>query len=686
MSTSAKYTYRIILLFAINMATILPCIAGSYEYSLDNFIEELSIYPNGAGYKDYIRNSLLSAHEYYVGKKSKKKYENLLRSADSISDKNITVLIYARIAGDYADLSDAECFSILEKGFAIARKYNSIEGKLQLLQVKSYIKTKQKLSFSERLFLIEELLQEATKYKNNKSIAIAIKEKVFLFYSYEKLDSSVFYAKIALIKHINYYNTNTIIGLNNVIGLIENKRKNYRNAIEYYNKTIQYAIEKKDTAWIGIASGNKGMSYYYMGMYDSALVNLHADIAYSILGKEYSSAAMAMTAIGSLYINKFNVPDSSEKYFDLAKATSWKGRQDNIIVVYDKIHKEYAAAKKYDLAYKYYQEYIAIKDSLSPILIKEQLKDFQKKFELDKKDNEIVLLEKDNELQKKKTLQIRIIVAALSIILGLLTVILVIVYDIKEKNKENARQIGEQKNVLKKQADELTVLNNIKDKIFSILAHDMRSPIAALKSTFDLLDAQLISEAEFKAMRERISNQLFNLNIVLDNLLLWSKSQIEEGDKKNVAAANITEIIMRNVKLFELPANEKQLNVLFERTNDYFVMADFNQIDIAIRNLLSNAIKFTLSGGSITITAIQKNNTIEIAVTDTGTGISEKLRKNLFTLKNKQSTAGTEGESGTGIGLWLCKSFVEQNQGTLTFKTEMGFGSTFYITLLQANV
>jgi two-component system, sensor histidine kinase and response regulator len=659
--------------------------ADDYEYSLKNYVNnDLIHFPGAIAHKEFIYSSLINAHYEFEKNKSKALFNKLLVSADSFPDKNITCLIYARVALRYADVADSDCFSILERGFKIANKHKVVAGKLELLQAKALIKNVEEADLKKKVALWKEVLTEAAIYDNKPVMANAIHELAFVFYYGQEYDSSSYYISVALNDYADYYSNHRLIGFYNALGLMDNKAKNFRSAINYFNKTIALAIEAKDTAWIGIASGNKGMSYYKLGIYDSALVNLKIDMQYSLQGEEYGSAASAMITLGELYRNQYNNRDSSEIYLKRAAETAKFGRQDELLRTYNNIQKYYAQQKDYAQAYKYFQEYIYLKDSINPLMIETQLKSVEKKFELEKKDAEIQILESENQLQRKETQQNRLIVAALVIIISLLTIILVIVYDVKEKNKKVNIEITQKNNAITKQANQLKLLNEIKDKIFSILSHDMKSPIASLKNTFDLLDANLITEAEFKMIREKVSNQLSNLNIVLDNLLQWSKSQIRGEVEHEGTNVKVNEIINRNINLLENQITNKQLNVDFRNNEEIIVFGDFNQIDIVVRNLLSNAIKFSFKRGQISIVAEKENNHVKIAFKDEGIGIEHKYLRQLFDVKKLRKEYGTAGESGTGLGLWLCKSFIEKNKGTIAVESEAGKGSTFYITLPAA--
>jgi signal transduction histidine kinase len=390
---------------------------------------------------------------------------------------------------------------------------------------------------------------------------------------------------------------------------------------------------------------------------------------------------MAMATLGNMYNNIYQQPDSADYYLMLAIETVKKARMENIISVYQTVYEYYEKSKKYDKAYRYIKEYLSIADSLKPLLAEQRLKEFQIQYELEKKNKELELLEVENELQKKQTQRNRIIVSSLVIFICMLTIILIIVYEMKERTKKTSNKIKEQSEALSKQAKELKVLNDVKDKIFSILSHDMQSPIASLKNTFDLLDARLINEKEFNTLKEKISNQLFDLNIVLDNLLQWSKNQIQGITHNALMPVSYYELVERNLKLFDSQIKNKGLSVINNLDKNLLVLADFNKIDIVVRNLLSNAIKFTFAGGSIEVYSKNENGVSTLCIKDSGIGIHEEDQSKLFEIKGVNKQYGTAGESGTGLGLWLCKTFVEQNGGKISFTSESGKGSTFCISL-----
>lgn len=253
--------------------------------------------------------------------------------------------------------------------------------------------------------------------------------------------------------------------------------------------------------------------------------------------------------------------------------------------------------------------------------------------------------------------------------------------DITER-KEAEIELHKSKEQLLKYAEELKTLNASKDKFFSIISHDLRSPFNSLlgvsefiSESFDELSKQEIREAVENIYQS--SRQVYNLIL---NLLEWSRIQtgrlfIEKSE------LNITELIENAVNLYKQNADTKNIELKFNSSYKLTGYADKYMIETVLRNLISNAIKFTPKGGKISIDTLKGENFIEVAITDTGIGISKENQKKLFRIDQQFRTEGTANEKGTGLGLILCKEFVEKNDGILTLKSEEGKGSKFVFTI-----
>jgi PAS domain S-box-containing protein len=245
----------------------------------------------------------------------------------------------------------------------------------------------------------------------------------------------------------------------------------------------------------------------------------------------------------------------------------------------------------------------------------------------------------------------------------------------------NAELLKLNEKLLKSQ-DDLKTINANKDKFFSIIAHDLRSPFNALLGFSDFLvnDNETLSQEEVKTFAGHINvsaKQLFNL---LENLLQWSRIQTGRLEYKP-KALELSSLVKNVFNLLNANAIRKNILLSLEAENDISIYADKNAISSVFQNLISNAIKFTNKGGFISVKALVKNGNAEIEVKDTGIGMSEESISKLFKIEVQHSTAGTDNEQGSGLGLILCKELIEKNKGTIRVESEPGHGTSFVFTL-----
>ncbi|MBN1951501.1 MAG: PAS domain-containing sensor histidine kinase [Bacteroidales bacterium] len=261
----------------------------------------------------------------------------------------------------------------------------------------------------------------------------------------------------------------------------------------------------------------------------------------------------------------------------------------------------------------------------------------------------------------------------------------IILEERQEKIQNQSEEINKQAQILKKTNTQLEELNATKNKFFSIIAHDLKNPFQAIFGFSELLmrnydEFENPQKMELLGMIKSSSESAYNL---LENLLQWARTQTERI-KYNPDTINIGEIIQQNIELSQASAENKHLELVSDVRCTKQAYADRNMINLVIRNLLSNAIKFTSEGGIVTIHCEmdeQNSDMISISIADTGVGIAEENIQKLFHIDEYFSTSGTAGESGTGLGLIICKEFVEKNKGTITIQSEVNVGTTFIFTL-----
>lgn len=230
------------------------------------------------------------------------------------------------------------------------------------------------------------------------------------------------------------------------------------------------------------------------------------------------------------------------------------------------------------------------------------------------------------------------------------------------------------------QGQQLKELIHTKDRLFAIISHDLRSPINSLKGLMSLMWGQNISAEEFFKFSKNLKHGIEHAHFMLNNLLDWANSQFH-GMKTKPKQVELAALAFENKLLLQDLSQNKNIQIIIDIESDIEVYADEDHVNLVIRNLLSNALKFTETGGEVRLCATIKNKYCEISVADTGIGMSEQLLKNLFNEQSSNSHMGTDGEKGVGLGLILCKDFVEKNGGKIWVESKEGKGTTFYFTL-----
>ncbi len=238
---------------------------------------------------------------------------------------------------------------------------------------------------------------------------------------------------------------------------------------------------------------------------------------------------------------------------------------------------------------------------------------------------------------------------------------------------------NKQKLLLEDKAKQLKEVNVTKDKILSIIAHDLRSPLASIQNYLEILNEFTFSEEEKKKMEEELLLKTKNTDHLLSNLLYWSMSQMD-GVKVKLTTLNLKKTVAPVLSITEVTALEKGIEITNTLPDAVFLIADEDMIQIMVRNLINNAIKFTLPGGYVRISCSIENQYCKIIISDNGVGIAADQQDSIFSLKTN-STYGTKQEKGTGLGLVLCKEFAELQHGTIGFESNSGVGTTFYFKL-----
>ena len=447
------------------------------------------------------------------------------------------------------------------------------------------------------------------------------------------------------------------------IGLRESKLMKIRLLIPRIMTTLaQLYADQKDYS--------KALAYYDSVETQCTAVNNRYGLAQGKLGR------------GKVLSTSGREDAALQLYLESLQIAKEMNSQNLELECYKELSKSYQARKEYERALAYLQNYESHKENLFSESSIEKLFQDQVRFETANKDTEIATL---SQLRMQQTNEIRrqeLIQNVLVIVIALVVILLFTVYRSGSRRKRINKLLLEHQQEIKRRSADLEPLNEVKDKFFSIISHDLRSPMNALGATLDLLEQQHISPDEFRALSKTLRSQFNHTRTLINNLLDWTLLQMDKlkiQPERIVISQKVTESFKALNELFPK-------NITMENNVDPGIegFADSNILNLVLRNLILNAIKFTQSGGRIEVSAIRGEREITIAVADTGIGIRPEVQKTIFEKTSGYSTRGTANEKGTGLGLILSKEFVEKNGGRIWLESVPEKGSTFYFTLPRA--
>jgi signal transduction histidine kinase len=465
------------------------------------------------------------------------------------------------------------------------------------------------------------------------------------------------------------------------IGEIFKKKGQSDSAIAYTSRALIIAKKAKDSISTAIALYNIGENYVIKKNYKQAQAYLYEalDIATRAGDDEDIAYCHNMLALACYHTGDYN---SAMKYAQKGLQESKKlAIVDLITTAYNVLYLTHQKMGNYKKALYYRDLEVALSDSLQSADKQKAIRNIQSTYELEQKQIQIDLLNKDKIIGQKELDKIKLkrdILTAGAVLLLLLAFILFRNYSQKRKLSE---QLALQNKDISAQNLQLEELVHVKDRLFSIIGHDLRGPIHTISRMMDLIKEKSLSADESDYWIEKVSETLVITSHLVENLLYWAKSQME-GIHTNPASFDVQKTIEQNIILLKARAAEKQVLVTgIETAKSETVYGDETMIDIVIRNLAENAVKFSKAGDTVIIAAEKSDAFTVITVKDNGKGIPEESKAKIFDKFSSYTTFGTASEKGSGLGLLLCKELVEKNNGTLWFESMEGIGSSFHFTI-----
>lgn len=422
--------------------------------------------------------------------------------------------------------------------------------------------------------------------------------------------------------------------------------------------------------------------YSALKEYDNALAYYDSTSRLHELTNNQYGIAEVELGRGTLFLNKQNFVEA-ENHIDIALESAKKINAKILeINCYNELAKLWELKGDFKQSLEFFKKYKFLNDSLFSEEMQQKLFRDQVRFATASKDEQIQSLTRLEEFRKTEIKRQEFISNVLVVVMALVVILLVTVYRSGQRRKRINTLLLQHQEEMEKRSVELEQLNQVKDKFFSIISHDLRSPISALAGLLDLMDKGAIHSDELPMAIKELRIRFNHTRTLLNNLLDWTLLQM---DKINLQPAKISlkNLADENIELIQ-SLQSKEIKLTNSVSPTAFAHADSNTINLVIRNLISNALKFTNEGGEIKIASEEQKNEWVISVSDNGVGMKPEVVNMLFDKINPYSTRGTANEKGTGLGLILCKEFVEKNNGRIWVESKEGLGSTFWFTLPKA--
>jgi len=332
-----------------------------------------------------------------------------------------------------------------------------------------------------------------------------------------------------------------------------------------------------------------------------------------------------------------------------------------------------------ELALSYYKSYTEFSDSLKSISVNQEIANLIAENEYEHERHELLIAQQEEQLQASSQLtRQRIVIGAAFLLILLVLTLLIFQRRTAIERKKNNELLIRKNQIIEEKAQKLDESNSVKNRLFSIIAHDLRNPLSSLQGVIELLEMKAASKKDLDRILPYVANKFENTSILLTNLLEWSMSQME-GYQIVPESFDLGKLAREKFGIIEAKAREKELRVYLS-PEPIMVFADKSMMGIVVLNMLSNCVKFTGHQGTIRLESSKKEGNMLISISDSGTGIPEERLPRILD-DGFYSTEGTGGEKGTGLGLTICKEFVQKNNGSIWIESEKGKGTTVSFTL-----
>lgn len=495
-------------------------------------------------------------------------------------------------------------------------------------------------------------------------------------------DEAILYANRCVELANNFPNKYVIGRALNNLGVSYFKENNYAKAIEYQKRSL--AVKRESNDLTGQAFSLSDLGEVFFVMKETKKASEYFQQALSIWQKLNDSYGITKTTLnlGKAYAAQ-GLLTKAESFYNLSLEESKRTHnKKNIADSYLALASLFETRNNYREALALHKLYSTYSDSVLNTTMSNKIAELRVFSEIDEKEKEVELLTKEKKIQSLEiekqvtTNKIFLIV----VIAGFLFLLLLVFRFFKIRRLQVL--LEEKNQAISEKSDELEIANSAKDKFFSIIAHDLKSPFTGLIGYSEILSEEFDSMEHDEKIRTIgfLKTLIERVYTLIENLLDWSRIQTNRIElfPTNI---DLSSEISGILTLLKANSEKKKITIINQIINPVFVFVDNYSFRSIIQNLVSNAVKFTNPKGAIIISAEEKSDFVEIRIKDNGIGIGHEFLQKIFKIETRHSTTGTANESGTGLGLLLCKELVEKNGGNISVESTVGIGTTIHLTL-----
>jgi len=472
--------------------------------------------------------------------------------------------------------------------------------------------------------------------------------------------------------------------LKNIASLYSIKN-DHRKSIEYYDRVFNFLKTNQDPALQGEILPKIGQEYLNLNENKQAADYLVKGLKYNRRIRNEEGLLQTLNSIAELNIRDADYKTARSQLYEANKIGKRLNNNKALLRNYELLAELDSADDNFKSAFVWQGKYQKLKDSIynadftaAGLLDNDyELERTKENFKKQQAEQEVINNKRIDDLKLITYALIGAVITALTVLLLIYLKRKSRILYTRELEEKNS-QIQLQNDEILSQSKNLEEINHVKDKLFSIVSHDLKDSVTSIKGFLDLLNEGSITKKEFEHLVPELTENANNASLLLFNLLNWSKSQMESLEP-NAELFDIQSTFQDKIKLVEQKIESKKIILIDESQRD-FVYADKSMVEIIIQNLLANAVKFSKSGDVITISNSITNGKSLLCIEDSGVGISKENLEKIFK-SNSFTTIGTKEEKGTGLGLTICKELVELNKGRIWVESTVGVGSKFYVEL-----